>query len=200
LGAWLLSLVLVLLTTVTPLEFTPLWLGNLPRWGLWGLAFPACHRLRTGSLRLPWLWTGLPWLLWGLLVVGEGLFAYGIATHTPRRWAKLMEPLQWLFANQARWRPGLVLFTHGRQHLTHQLLWHPRYGVVDIRQVQLLPLLPGLQWAKRLPEPLYAAGVLDESWQVADTASAGMSRDTSLPRRIRPWLRKHPEGLTEPLP
>jgi hypothetical protein len=184
-----LSLVLVLLTVATPLEFVPLPLGNIPRWALWGLAFPACHHLwlRTGRFR--WVWKALPWVLWSLLVVAEGLAVwvwFYRANHTPF-WQSVPNPLEMVFANRERWRTERTLFRRGRLVIVHQLCLAPRYGVTDLRQAQLVPLLPGLQWAARLPGD-FQPGVVDTSWQLVDTVAAEMSQDTALQRRVKPWL------------
>jgi hypothetical protein len=191
---WVLSLALVLLTVATPLEFVPLVLGNVPRWALWGLAFPACHQLgiRTGRFRL--VWKALPWVLWLLLLAAEGFAVWGWfhRWHRATFWKSIRYPLEVVFANQDRWETERILFRRGPLVVVHQLCWHPRHGVVDLRQARLVPLLPGLQWATRL-STAFQPGVVDASWQLVDTVGAQMSQDTALQRRVKPWLLKHEE-------
>jgi hypothetical protein len=188
---WLVSLVLVLLTVATPLEFVPLSLGNIPRWILWGLAFPACRHLwlRTGRFR--WVWNSLPWVLWLLLLVAEGL-AVGVWCRVGTQtafWQNVRYPLEKVFANRERWRTARTLFRRGPLVLVHQLCWEPRYGIVDLRQARIVPLVPGLQWVSCLPGD-FQPGVVDTSWQLVDTVAAEMSQDTALQRRVKPWLLK----------
>jgi hypothetical protein len=150
-GVWLLGLVLVPLTLFTPLEFTPLWLGNLPRWGLWGLAFPACHWLRVRTKCR--LWAAVPWVLWAPLAyaVGDnGWRSYRDAaqSHAPMRWSTLVQPLELTFANDKRWWRQQVLSQNGAR-VTSLEMDVSRYGSEGIRYTEIFQLLPGLQWARR---------------------------------------------------
>lgn len=191
---WLLSLVLVLLTVATPLEFVPLPVGNIPRWALWGLAFPACHHLWLRIGRFRWVWQLLPWLLWLLLFVAEcfTVWVWLQGGHQATFWKSVRYPLEVVFANRERWQTVRTLFRRGPLVIVHQLCLAPRYGVTDLRQVKVVPLLPGLQWAARLPGD-FQPGVVDASWQLVDTVAAEMSQDTALQRRVKPWLLKHRE-------
>lgn len=191
---WLLSLLLVLLTLATPLEFVPLAWGNLPRWILWGMAFPACRQLGARTGRLRWVWGSVPWVLWLLLLAAEALAVWGwfYGSHRVTFWKTVRYPLEVVFANRDHWETQQVLFRRGPLVLVQQLCWHPQHGIVDSRQAKVVPLLPGLQWASRLAT-YFQPGVVDASWQVVDTASVGMSQDTALQRRVKPWLLKHPE-------
>jgi hypothetical protein len=191
---WGLSLLLVLLPLVSPLEFVPLAWGNLPRWILWGTAFPACRQLwlRTGRLR--WVWRALPWLLWLLLLAAEGLAVWGwfYGSHRVTFWKTIRYPLEVVFANRDQWKTERILFRRGPLLIVHQLCWHPQHGVVDLRQAKIVPLLPGLQWASRVSTH-FQPGVVDASWQLVDTVGAEMSQDTALQRRVKPWLLKYEE-------
>jgi hypothetical protein len=192
-GAWLLSLVLVILTTATPLEFDPRWLGNVARGALWGLAFPACALLARRGGWFRWVLLGLPWLLWSSIVVVE-VMAIGYLCQRPRSewnhtpfWRKAVEPLEWVFANREMWWPPNVLFRRGNSVVASQLLLEKRKGVLNSRVAYLTPVLPGLRWASCLPEGDNKL-LLDTSWQLVDTASVEMSQDTALQRRVRPWV------------
>ncbi|OUJ68580.1 hypothetical protein [Hymenobacter crusticola] len=203
-GTWLLSLGFVLLTLTTPLEFTPLPLGNLPRLGLWGLVFPACQMLwqRTGVLR--GLWRTLPWLLWGpLLVLQSGWFLLLLLSFEQRA---MLEPTTSMFARPQVWRTKRVLFRRGLQVVAMQqidpLELYPR----SFRTALLTPVFPGLQWATRLTDNQ----LLDASWQVSDLADVQaspqigrqllqLSRDSTLHRLLRPSIqqawRRHQEAV-----
>lgn len=191
---WVLSILLVLLTVATPLEFVPLTLGNIPRWVVWGLAFPACRQIwvRTGRFRL--VWKSLPWVLWLLLLAAEGFTVWGWfhRWHRVTFWKSVRYPLEVVFANRERWQTVRTLFRRGPLVIVHQLCIAPRYGVTDLRQAKVVPLLPGLQWAARLPGD-FQPGVVDASWQLVDTVAAEMSQDTALQRRIKPLLLKYRE-------
>lgn len=189
---WLLRLLLVLLTLTTPLEFVPLAWGNLPRWVLWGAAFPACRQLGVRTGRLRWVWRAVPWVLWLLLLAAEALAVWGwfYRSHRVTFWETIRYPLEVVFVNRDRWETQQVLFRRGPLVLVQQLCWHPQHGVVDLRQAKVVPLLPGLQWAGRLAT-YFQPGVVDTSWQVVDTASVGMSQDTARQRQVKPWLLKH---------
>jgi hypothetical protein len=193
-GTWLLSLVLIILTTATPLEFDPRWLGNIARGSMWGLAFPACGLLARRNGWFRWVLLGVPWLLWSSIVAVEVMAIWYLCQrprsewdHTPF-WRKAVEPLEWVFANQAAWGPPNVLFRQGKSMVASQLLWERRKGVLEARLAILTPVLPGLRWASCLPQGDDNNRLLDTSWQLVDTASVGMSQDTALQRRVRPWV------------
>lgn len=191
-SVWLLSLLLTILTLFTRLEFTPLPLGNLLRCAVWGLAFPACYLLRLHNRRLRWLWLLLPWLIWSLLVWAEGM-AVWVSLHSGPSYtfqAAVLEPLKFIFANKEHWIKQRVIFRRGSQVIAHQYLYEKPKGILDVRQAIITPLLPGLQWATRLP--IAGQGVVDASWQLVDSTSVEMSQDTALNRRLKPWLLKHP--------
>ena len=191
---WVISLLMVILTLATPLEFVPLTLGNIPRWVVWGLAFPACHQLWVRTGRLRWFWKSLPWLLWAPLVLVEGMVVWDTfhGSYHTTFWERALQPVELVFANQNRWAMQHTLFRRGALVVVHELCWHPQEGVVDLRQAKLVPLLPGLQWATRLSTD-FQPGVVDASWQLVDTVHVGMSQDTTLQRQLKPWLLKHNE-------
>ena len=191
-GVWLLSLVLVILTLVTPLEFNPLLLGNLARWLVWGLAFPVGRWVARRGQWHRWVGCAIPGLLWGGVVGAELLVAWDVyrrpaSAYHRHEWRRAVWPLEAVFANQAHRMPPDTLFRRGRQVVAHQLTWERPWGV-SYRYVVLAPVLPGLQWAQPLPDPEEAEKLLDTSWQLVDTASVGMSQDTALQRRVRPWV------------
>ena len=138
-----------------------------------------------------WVWQSLPWLLWAPLVLGEGLVVWDTfqRSYDTTVWKRALQPVEWVFANQERWVTQQTLFRRGSLVIVHQLCWHPRQGVVDLRQARIVPLVAGLQWVIRLPGD-FQPGVVDASWQVVDTASVEMSQDTALQRRVKPWLLK----------
>jgi hypothetical protein len=191
-SSWLTSLLLTILTLFTRLEFSPLPLGNIPRWIVWGLAFPACYLLRLHNHRLRWLWMMIPWLLWAFLICMQGL-AVWVSFHQVGSytfWEGMLEPPRFAFANQERWIKQRVIFRRGSQVIEHQYLYEKPMGILDVRQAIITPILPGLQWATRLP--IAGQGVVDASWQLVDSTSVEMSQDTALNRRLKPWLLKHP--------
>ncbi|MDQ2770298.1 MAG: hypothetical protein M3Y54_07345 [Bacteroidota bacterium] len=191
-GLWLLSLVLVIITLTTPLEFSPLPLGNIPRWLVWGLAFPVGRWVARRGNWFRWVGYAIPGLLWGSVIGVELLVAWDVYqrpaseyhTHT---WRKAVRPLEMVFFNRLHWLPPDVLFRRSNKVVAHQLLLDPRYGA-RFRYAILSPVLPGLQWAKQIPIPEDAEKLLDVSWQLVDTVSVGMSQDTGLQRRVRPWV------------
>lgn len=192
-GAWLISIMLVILTAATPLEFDPRWLGNIARWGLFGLAFSACGLLAHRGGWFRWVLLGVPWLLWGSLGAGELTHLWYLCHRSPSQWdhtpfwRKAVGPLEWLFANQEVWWPPHVLFRRGDSIVATHFLGEKRTGLLDSRVAFLTPIFPGLRWASRLPEGDNKQ-LLDTSWQLVDTASVGMSQDTALQRRVRPWV------------
>ena len=204
-GTWLLSLGFVVLTLTTPLEFTPLPLSNLPRLGVWGLAFPACRMLwqRTGRLR--GLWRTVPWLLWGpLLVVQSGWFLLMMLSF--EQWPRLLKPTTSVFARQQVWLTRRVLFRRGLQVVASQRIDPLALYPGSFRTVLLTPVLPGLQWATRLT----GNKPLDASWQLSDLPDAQahpqvgrtvlqLSRDSTLHRLLRSSIqqawRRHLEAV-----
>lgn len=196
LSAWLLSLLIVVLTTFTPMEFVPLPLANGPRWLSWGLAFPACRLLQTRWGTFRWLWAAVPWLLWGPLLVSQGVWLLlALGQTQPLTWSSALEPVRTLFLQEKSWHTHRVLFRRGRQVVVTQRLlpqptsFHSRFA----RTVQLTPLLPGLQWTA----PVQSKGVLDASWRFVDTlhkdeqsvAAIQLSRDSAVHWWLRPWIR-----------
>lgn len=192
---WGLSLLLVLFTLATPLEFVPLAWGNLPRWMLWGTALPACRQLWLRTSNFRWVWRSAPWVLWLLLLAAELLAVWGwfCGSHRVTFWKTVRYPLEMVFANRDYWETQRILFRRGPRVLVHQLCWNPQHGVVDLRQVKVVPLLPGLQWASRVSTH-FQPGVVEASWRLVDTVGAKMSQDTALQRRVKPWLLKYEES------
>lgn len=186
-GSWVLSLLLVVLTLATPLEFSPLPVENIFRWGAWLLAFPACRRLYHLTGRLPWLWKLLPWLVWSPVLFLEGY----VVLHPSRYplWKRALEPLEWVFWNRADWETKRVLFRRGSSEVVFHHLRDPRMGYLEYRLAYYTPLLPGVHWMRLIPGdyPL-VQDVVDPSWQIVDTASAELSQDMALRRRLKPWL------------
>ena len=199
---WLVCLILVALSIWTPLELVPLPMENVPRWGLWALAFPAAEVLRARWPRLRWLWRCLPWVLWVPLLA---VLFFGLPTtvaQTPAKpWAEILSPLRWLFARAEEWRTVRVHFHRGRQVVAFQAyvpvnqpvppFWFWGRGLS--RNAVVTPLVPGLQWAEPVP-PL-----LDASWQATPlderdsvdqyrvaTLQLSLSGDSALHQRLRP--------------
>lgn len=192
-GAWLFSLFIAVLIAFTPLEFLPLPLGNVPRWLTWGLAIPACRLLQARVPRLRWVLTALPWLLWGPLVLGQGLwFLLSLGASGPMVWSRVLEPVRTLFACDDEWHTKRVLFRRGRQFVVTQRLSDESFGPRYARTALVTPLLPGIQWAQRMDRD----SVLDNSWLFVDTLrkdenslyAVRLSRDSAVHRWIRPWL------------
>jgi hypothetical protein len=175
---WLLSAVMVLLTASTPLEFVPLPLGNLPRWGFWLLVFPVARWLTARAGRLAKVWRLLPWLLWTPLILLQ-LFTvgfwfshpqnreYAAADRTP--WTKVVKqvlsPLELVFAQNESWSTGSVEYRRGNNLAVRQLL-RSNWGAQP-RRIILTPVLPGLQWCV----PISEDSVLKAPWQVVDTVT-----------------------------
>jgi hypothetical protein len=186
-GAWVLSLVLVVLTLATPLEFSPLPVENVFRWGTWLLAIPACRRLQQLTGRLLWLWKLLPWLLWSPVLFLEGYIVLRPSYHSLGR--RVLQPLEWIFWNRADWGMQYVLFRRENSEVVFDHLRDPQMGYLKDRLAYHTPLLPGVHWVSPIPgEYPLVQNVLDPSWQIVDTASAELSQDTVLRRRLQPWL------------
>jgi hypothetical protein len=177
---WLGSVVLVALSIFTPVEFAPLPLENVPRWGLYALAFPACGLLQTRWPRGHLLWQMLPWLSWGPLL---GVLFFWLPTtvaQTPAKpWSDILAPVTWVVARPQEWRTTHILFRRGRQLVVQQqyVAWNqplPRVPARGTWRTALVtPLLPGVQWAV----PLSGLGSLDASWQAQEpTASTAFAR------------------------
>ncbi|MGY2134878.1 hypothetical protein ACW9KT_21790 [Hymenobacter sp. HD11105] len=192
-GCWLVSLVLIGLTLATPLEFTPLTLGNLPRWGAWGLAFPACHLLGQHATRFRVIWRVLPWLLWGPLVVVQALWLV-LALPTATTWSPILEPTLSVFARPQQWQTTRVLFQRSEQVVAMQQLGPQALYPREFRTAIHTPLVPGLQWVTSLNAPQR----LDASWQVVDLPTLRtntylrrrvlrLSQDSAVHRSLRPW-------------
>ena len=157
----------MIITLFTPLEFSPLPLDNIPRWGVWGLAFPACRMLSVRTGILPKLWRAVPWVLWTPLLVVQALWIPLSAPETlSGPWSKTVEPMAGLFARQEKWATARVLFRRGWQVVAVQQIepvnFYPRYH----RTAIITPLLPGFQWATRLERRTNNDCVLDASWQI----------------------------------
>lgn len=157
LSAWALSVALTVLTAFTPLELAPMWLGNVPHWGLWFLALPACSWLRAHRGRLRWLWRAVPWLLWVPLALITGFKLWrnydsippGWDPYQPTvRWHNVFYPLEMTFANTDNWRTRKVIVQEGIRvvSLEYQLT---RYGQTLPYLTTNYHLLPGLRWATR---------------------------------------------------
>lgn len=210
LGTWLGCLVLVGLLTFTPLELAPRPLENLPRWGLWLLAVPACRRLRAYWPGLRQLWVTLPWLLWGYLALVLTFYvaAWLSDDRTEAGYLLRVRVLECLADDRVS-RTTHVLFRRGRQEVVDQLLmpFHttaPRALRMG-RTVQVTHVVPGVQWITRLPE----LGILDASWQAADLngvvgererrqvahQQARLSRDTALHLRLDRWQQARDAAL-----
>lgn len=164
---WLASLVMVWLSIFTPVELVPLQLENVPRWGLYALAFPACRLLQRRWPRGRLLWAALPWLGWGPLLAVLFFWLPATVAQTPAKsWSDILAPLTWLFARPEEWRTEQVLFRRGSQLVVEECYvpWdqsRPRMLRGAWRTAIVTPLLPGVQWAAPLPGP----GSLDASWQ-----------------------------------
>ena len=197
--AWLGCLLLVGLLTFTPLELTPRPLENLPRWGLWLLAVPACRRLRAHWPQLHRLWATLPWLLWGPLALVLTVYGLGwLSDKRPQAGYWLGVNVLECLADDRVLRTRRVLFRRGRQEVVYQLLV-PFHATAPRtlrlwRTVQLTHVVPGVQWITWLPE----SGGLDTSWQAAKldgrdaveqvymaNEQLTLSSDSALHRRLR---------------
>ena len=174
---WLVSLVLVLLTTFTPLEFNPIQLTYLPRWGLWFLVIPATQWLRTSTKILPWLWKSIPWLLWVPLLALQLAYSIKSYIHYPthniflnvRHTVIILEDV---FTAQLRtpferytWYTHTIHYRWGNRVVAQQLLHTPWGG--EPRRVIITPLLPGLQWSQAITDDL----IFQAPWQPVDTAT-----------------------------
>jgi hypothetical protein len=198
LGAWLGCLLLVGLLAFTPLELTPRPLENLPRWGLWLWAVPACRCLRAYWPRLGKLWAALPWLLWGPLALVLTFYVLGWLTDDrPQAGYWFGVNVLECVADDRVSRTTQVLFRRGRQEVVDQVLvpFHaaePR-TLRLWRTVQLTHVAPGVQWVAWLPEPAQ----LDASWQAANLEGDSLaqyysarqqrelSTDSALHQRLR---------------
>ncbi|RPD43742.1 hypothetical protein DNI29_23055 [Hymenobacter sediminis] len=186
-GSWALSLLFMVLTLSTPLEFSPLPVENIFRWGVWLLAFPACRQLYQITGRLPWLWKLVPWLLWSPVLFLEGFVLLQPSSYP--LWKRALEPVEFIFWNRADWDTKRVLFRRGNSEVAFQHLRDPRMGYIDDRLAYYTPLLPGVHWASPIPgEYPLVQNVIDTSWQIVDTASAELSQDMALRRSLQPWL------------
>jgi hypothetical protein len=224
-AGWLTSVVLVGLSIFTPVELVPLPLENVPRWGLYGLVFPACGLLRARWPRVCLLWQTVPWLVWGPLLAVLFFWLPATLAQTPAKpWANIVAPLTWLFARPEEWRTSQVLFRRGPQLVVEQryVPWNqvrPRLLRGAWRTAVVTPLVPGVQWAAPLPGP----GCLDASWHAqplpalnqALTRSAKFHRflmlqaqlkwsgDTALQRRLLvqlpPWVAQLPQERKQDL-
>jgi len=163
---WVGSFVLVSLSIFTPVELVPLPLENVPRWGLYALAFPACSWLQARWPRGRFVWKMVPWLFWGPLGVVLFFSLTMTVAQTPAKsWADIFAPLTWLFARPEEWRTSQILFRRGRQLVVQQryVPWdqpRPRLLRGTWRTAVVTPLGPGVQWAAPLPGP----GCLDTTW------------------------------------
>lgn len=163
---WLISVVLVGLSIFTPVELVPLPLENVPRWGCYGLVFPACRLLQAHWPRARLFWQTVPWLTWGPLLVVLFFWLPTTVAQTPAKpWADIVAPLTWLFARPEEWRTSQVLFRRGRQLVVEQryVPWdqpRPRMLRGTWRTAVVTPVGPGVQWAAPLPGP----GSLDATW------------------------------------
>jgi hypothetical protein len=199
LGTWLGCLLLVGLLTFTSLELAPRPLENLPRWGLWLLAVPACRRLQAHWPRLRRLWAALPWLLWGPLALVLTFYVLGwLSDDRAQAGYWLRVDLIECLADDRVARTTQVLFRRGRQEVVDQVLV-PFHATAPRtlrlwRTVQVTHVVPGVQWITWLPEPAN----LDASWQAAtldgrDAVSQyymahdqlTLSSDSALHRRLR---------------
>lgn len=201
-AVWIVSLALVLLTLCTPLEFDPLPFANLPRWGLWGLAWPACRSLQAYSrwrfpLRL------VPWLLWApLLLAQAGWLFMSPLQPSPEPWSTVLAPLAGVFARSETWHTRRVLFRRGWQAVLLQreepMGFYPRQWRIALRT----PLLPGVQWVQRLR----GERELDASWHLVDPQDVAahpherwqayeLTADSTLRQALHPPFRS-----TSPLP
>lgn len=157
LGAWLVCLVLVGLLTFTPLELEPRPLENLPRWGLYLLAIPACRCLRAHWPQLHRLWATLPWLLWGPLALVLTFYGLGwLSDNRPQAGYWLRVNVLECLADDRVLRTRRVLFRRGCQEVVYQLLV-PFHATAPRtlrlwRTVQLTHVVPGVQWITWLPE------------------------------------------------
>ncbi|MFD2719702.1 hypothetical protein ACFST9_13320 [Hymenobacter monticola] len=199
LGVWLGCLLLVGLLWFTPLELAPRPLENLPRWGLWLLAVPACRRLQAHWTRLRRLWAALPWLLWGPLALVLTLYVLGwLSDNRPQAGYWLGVNVLECVADDRVSRTTHVLFRRGRQEVVHQVLV-PFHATAPRtlrlwRTVQVTHVVPGVRWITWLPEPAN----LDASWQAANLDGRDaeeqyymaykqltLSNDSALHRRLR---------------
>ncbi|MDF7815229.1 hypothetical protein [Hymenobacter sp. YC55] len=179
-GTWLLSLGLMVLTLTTPLEFTPLPFDNLPRWGVWGLAFPACRLL---GVRPGWrrrLWRTVPWLLWAPLLLVQIGWSLSLLLASSQDWSRLLDPTRGVFARPQRWQTKRVLFRRGWQVVALQRHDPQDFHPYAARTAQLTPVLPGLQWATRLTRHQR----LDASWQVSDLPDLQANPRTYFSREV----------------
>lgn len=152
--AWAMSFVLSVLLWCTPLEFTPLWLGNLPHCGLWLLAPPACTLLRANQRRLRVVWLTIPWLLWAPLALVTGI-SFEHSRHNQEKiyWHTVFHPLERIFASDYRWVPYKGISEEGRQTVSLESE-ESGWGGRGLHVTTAYALLPGLRWAthRRLTE------------------------------------------------
>jgi hypothetical protein len=185
----LVSLVLVGLSIFSPVELVPLPLENVPRWGLYALAFPACRLLQARWPRGRLVWKTVPWLAWGpLLVVLFFSLPMTVAQTPAKSWADIFAPLTWFFARPEEWRTSQVLFRRGRQLVVEQryVPWdqpRPRMLRGSWRTALVTPLVPGVQWAVPLPGP----GSLDTSWHAQPPTGLDKFRRLSMLQAQLKW-------------
>jgi hypothetical protein len=149
--AWAMSFVLSVLLWCTPLEFTPLWLGNLPHWGLWVLALPACTRLRANQRRVRVVWLTISGLLWAPLVLATGI-SFWQCWHDQEkiRWHNVFHPVEMTFASDYRWAPYKHIAREGRQTVSLESE-ESGWGGRGLHVTTAYALLPGLRWATHRP-------------------------------------------------
>jgi len=185
---WAVSFILVVLSIFTPMELVPLPLENVPRWGLYALAFPACGLLQARWPRGRLVWKTLPWLGWGpLLVVLFFSLPMTVAQTPAKSWADIFAPLTWFFARPEEWRTSQVLFRRGNQLVVEQryVPWdqlRPRMLRGSWRTALVTPLVPGVQWAVPL-----GPGSLDDSWHAQQPTGLDKFRRLSMLQSQLEW-------------
>jgi hypothetical protein len=178
---WLLCLLISVCAELTPLEFTPLSIGNPIHWIVWGLAFPASGLLQVQIKQLRQVWIFMPKLLWGGITSIQILWTVFILVYGYRHqqlryfWRDAFEPSKHVFARRASWSAnGKAEYRQGKSVVRRQGLWDPPYGFLTSRRVILAPIIPGLVWVT----PISNDSILVKPWQVVDTTGQYLLRGT----------------------
>jgi hypothetical protein len=168
---WLLCLFLSICIELTPLEFTPLAIGNPIHWGVGGFAFPVSGLLRVQFQQLRRVWILIPKLLWGGMISIQVLWMFALLLYWDKHqplwyfWRDAPVPLEYVFARREYWwRTEDADFRHGNSRVIRQLLIHPRYGVTNTRRAIITRVATGLQWT----EPIAYDSILAKTWLSID--------------------------------
>jgi hypothetical protein len=149
LALWAGSLVLTVLTLWTPLEFTPFWLNNVPRWGAWGLALPVGCVWWTRAGRWRWALAAIPGLLWFPLVfIAVESLRDAYQDKSVVSWGRVRYALELTFADGRWWRTRTVIAQRGACTVSLEL-GYSNYGSSGTHFTTTYALLPGVHWTTR---------------------------------------------------